>query len=87
MLEKATDGITIPLHPGAEKYLKEKYNKIIFSDEHFSSCGRNIFPPGFLSRKILYIQIYTFILNHILFYLVQPDTVFASSNDDKILFT
>lgn len=23
-LEKATDGITIPLHPGAEKYLKEK---------------------------------------------------------------
>ena len=31
VLEKATDGITIPLHPGAEKYLKEKYNKIIFS--------------------------------------------------------
>lgn len=24
VLEKATDGITIPLHPGAEKYLKEK---------------------------------------------------------------
>jgi Domain of unknown function (DUF1850). len=52
----------------------------------FLLVGGNIFPPGFLSRKICISKFILLFLITFCFYLVQPDTVFASSNDDKILY-